>query len=195
LYEHGVDVENSLAEFLSSLYDQSVPAEEREKIEERIADDEAEAARYHEQSRRFALLSIVQNGETVCYEYDNCPSLLTAARWFVKALKDDGKTPFDDGYRSDMTYMTDYVSRFETDPRITLCAEINHDSGYIRARDGSCWVEYSAARLTEAIRAADSKQHLTPEQREQIFEDKLNEGNPEYGEDEDESEGMAGLRM
>lgn len=186
-------IEDVLYDHLERLYDAAVPEEEQEKVETLVQADEDEADRYYEESRRFALLSITQNGESVCYEYDNCPSLLTAARWFVDALQENEKKPFDDGYRSDPAYMDGYIRQYGNDPRVTLCAEINHDKGYMHVWCGSYWVEYNAERLTEAVLAADQERHLTDEQREKIFEDTLNKDNPEYWEDEDE--GMSGIQM
>lgn len=193
LYEHGVNIENDLTEFFNSLYNQFVPAEERKKIEEQIKTEQAEDELKAEQSRRFALLTITQDGATACYEYDNCRSPYTAASWFVRALKESTLMISDDGVRSILPSMTDSVRRMETDSRVNFCAELNHDKGYMRLWDDGEWKEYSGDQLTKAVRAASRKAHLKPEQRDDIFIAKLDEltsDSTEPNMDEGESGGM-----
>ena len=194
LYAHGADVENDLTEFFNSLYDQFVPAEERKKIEELIHDEQQEADRMAEESRRFSLLTITQNGESVCYEYDNCQSFYKAASWFVKALKENKTKPVDDGLRTDPSFMQAAIDQFQRDPRVTLCAELNHDKGHMRVWCEGFWMEFGGDQLTKAVRAANRKQHLTPEQREEIFESNITEGIPTFIVDADEDSDM-GMQM
>lgn len=193
LQEHNIHVENRLDHFFSSLYKEFVPPGERETIEARIQSEQKEADRATEQSRRFALLSIVQDGESACYEYDHCDSILTAAQWFVKSLKENTRAPSDDGIRSIPPEMHESVRQMQTDPRVTLCAELNHDKGYMRVWEDGDWVEYGGDQLIKAVRAATRKQHLRPHQREEIYKEKLNEitaATPELEADEDIDTGM-----
>lgn len=175
LHEHDINVENRLDCFFNSLYKEFVPPGEREIIEARIQSEQEEFDRATEQNRRFALLTIVQDGESAYYEYDRCDSILTAAQWFVRALKENPLTISDDGVRTILPEMTDSVQQMQTDPRVTLCAELNHDKGYMRVWEDGEWVEYGGDQLTKAVRAATRKQLLKPHQREEIFETKLNE--------------------
>ena len=87
LYDNGVDVENDLAEFADTLYNDFVPEDERKNIESQIQVEQEEANRYHEQNRRFALLEIVENGVSCYCESEKCTTLFAAASRFVKALK------------------------------------------------------------------------------------------------------------
>jgi len=193
LYSHGVDVENDLAEFVDTMYNDFVPEDEREKIEARIQSEQEESDRETENSRQFALLTIVQDGESACYEYDNCNSILTAAQWFVKALKENPVPPSDDGVRTILPEMTESVEQMQTDPRVTLCAELNHDKGYMCVWEDGEWVEYGGDALTKAVRAATRKQHLKPHEREEIYKEKLDELTApaiDTVPDEDQDEGM-----
>jgi hypothetical protein len=193
LQEHDIDVENRLYDFFNSLYMRYVPPGEREMVEARISADDAESERQYEQSRRFALLTIVQDGASACYEYDKCDSILTAAQWFVTALKANTKPPSDNGIRTILPEMTESVQQMQTDSRVTLCAELNHDKGYMRVWEDSEWVEYGGDALTKAVRAATRKQHLKPHQREDIYKEKLEEltaATPDFNADEDFDTGM-----
>ena len=198
LYEQGVDAENDLSEFLDSLYDKFVPAEKKEKIEKLIQTEQEESDRYYEQSRSFALLEIIENG-TSCYcESDNCKTLFAVASRFVKALKTkkvQGKSlqggltdmAFGDCYETDFMYMQDYIGQYRGDTRVAFCAKINFDAGIIHDWNvGSCgWTEYNTERLTDGVRAATRKQNLTSDEREFLFEAKINEDNPEWDENGD----------
>jgi len=195
LYDHDVDIENDLTAYFNSLYDQFVPANERKQIEARIKTEQEESDRATEQSRRFALLTVVQDGESACYEYDNCPHVLTAAQWFVRALKENPRTPCDDGVRTILPEMTDSVQQIQTDPRVTLCAELNQDKGYMRVWEDGGWVEYGGDQLTKAVRAATRKQYLTPDQREEIFETKLDELAAVTSESDENEDADMGMRM
>lgn len=193
LQEHDINVENRLDIFFNSLYKEFVPTGERETIEARIQSEQEESERATEQSRRFALLTIVQDGESACYEYDRCDSILTAAQWFVRALKENTRTPSDDGVRNILPEMNESVQQLQTDPRVTLCAELNHDKGYMRVWEDGEWVEYGGDQLTKAVRAATRKQYLKPHQREGIYKEKLNEltvATPEFEADEDVDTGI-----
>ena len=195
LREHGVDVENDLTEFFNSLYDQFVPAEEKEKIEVRIKTEQEESDQAAENSRRFALLTIVQDGASACYEYDNCKSILTAAQWFVKALKENTRPVSDDGVRNILPEMTDSVQQMQTDPRVTLCAELNHDKGYMSVWEDGEWVEYGGDALTKAVRAATRKQHLKSHEREEIYKEKLDELTAPAPDTEPDEDADAGMTM
>ena len=63
----------------------------------------------------------------------------------------------------------------ETDPRVTFCAELDHDKGYMRVWDDGGWTEYSGNQLTEAVRTVSRKARLTPQEREEIYKEKLAE--------------------
>jgi hypothetical protein len=203
LQEHDINVENRLDRFFSSLYKEFVPDGEREIIEARIQSEQEESDRYYEQNRRFALMEIIENGASCYCESDNCTTLFAAASRFVKALKTQkasGKQfqggltdlAFGDCLETDPAYIKDYTSHHSNDPRVVFCAEVNFDKGYINDWNvGYCgWTQYNTDRLADGVRAATRKKYLTPEQREQIFEAKVNEGNPEFDADEDADMGI-----
>ena len=79
LHEHDINVENRLDCFFNSLYKEFVPPGEREIIEARIQSEQEESDRATEQSRRFALLTIVQDGEWAEYGGDQLTKAVRAA--------------------------------------------------------------------------------------------------------------------
>ena len=190
LYEQGIDVENDLTETFNSLYDQFVPDDEQQRIKELIRNEQEKSDLQTEENRRFSLLTVTQGGKSVCYEYNNCQSFFKAASWFVKALEESKTSPVDDGIRTNPSFMRDAVELYQNDSRITLCAELNHDKGHMRVWCEGFWMEFSGEQLTKAVLVANHDQHLTPEQREEIFEANINEGVPIFNIDEDTDMGM-----
>ena len=190
LYQHYPKVENELQQLFDGLYEIHVPADEQEKIEKLIQTEQEESDHQAEESRRFSLLTITQSGESVCYENDNCRSFFNAALWVVEAWKKNPQWINDDGLRTDPSFMQDAVEQYQSDPRIILCAEINHDKGHMRVWCEGLWMEFSGDQLTKAVHAATRKQNLTDEQREEIFESNINEGIQSFNEHEDSDMGI-----
>ena len=67
LSEQGKTLDSAVAELLDGLYQKTVPLQERNEIEQRIRQEEAQTTADAEASRRFGVFHIREQGEDCCF--------------------------------------------------------------------------------------------------------------------------------
>ena len=179
LMARDTSLQEVLSDCLLEHYCDEVPEADQNVIEAKIQMEYAEHKRYYRR-KRFALLQVTEKGKVRYYDSERYTTLFELAQRAAEAL--DGASAadvFSDCLETKPDYMTNFLTGFDVDHRVALCAEINLDKGIVRERNGAYWTEYSAQQIADALAA--TRDCATPEEQKRLFEARLYRDWPGFG--------------
>ncbi len=175
----GSDVQTAVSATLDSLYEKYVPAQDRQDIENRIAQEAAQARAEAEAARRYSVLRLKQGGDVFCLLDSEHINLYSLARLYRVSLQPKladkslwnvlgSFTKADRIFQSDYNRLADHIG---VNPQITMVAEMDLDKGTLHYRDTGMdtYVGYSLKDLSTAVFRADRKYGLRQSVRDEIF--------------------------
>lgn len=207
LAPQGRTIEGTLMLHLDKLYAELVPASERSEIDQRIAQERAQAEAEREAARRFAVIHLhdAENDYQLTSELHT--DFFQAARLYrliTKELKGPGSL-VDRMSKSFMAHQSidprtfsELCDRMPYDSRITAIIEFDFEEGAVgvcQSSDNSWWY-YNLKDVSNAVYRAERKSDLRWDTRKEIFESSL-EGKEldVYGEEESQDEAPPALKM
>ncbi len=179
LRRQGSEVQTAVCATLDSLYEKYVPAQERQDIENRIAQENAQARAEAEATRRFSVVRLKKNGDTYHLADLEHTTLYRLALLYRNKLQHQvGKVPLlhltGSFQKADRIFGTDYerlAAQIHTSPNVTLTAEFDFDNGVInfQTKDSPGFSSYKLWDISTAAFRATRKQGLKESIREDIF--------------------------
>lgn len=182
LTEQHTDLTKELYKALELLYEQNVPEEERNAVEQFIAEQEHEEAERREAERRFAVYHIRENGEDAHFTSEYFRSPMQAAyryrRYVRNELSDEPKT-FADAFMETepipIEKFAEICDDMNSDPRVTALIEfdLDNDTVSVCGSSDNAWWTYSLHDFSVAAFKAYRSDFHTDDDRREIFENSL----------------------
>ncbi len=179
LRRQGTEVQSAVCATLDSLYEKYVPAQERQDIENRIAQESAQAKAEAESAWRCAVVRLKQNGDTYQLADPEHTTLYRLALFYRNKLQSQvGKVPVlhltGSFQKADRIFNSDYerlAAQIHAGPNVTLVAEFDFDNGVInfQTKDSPGFSSYKLWDISTAAFRASRKQGLKESVREDIF--------------------------
>ncbi|MBQ8238078.1 MAG: hypothetical protein IJZ39_08030 [Oscillospiraceae bacterium] len=175
LGEQGTTLDSAVAELLDELYQKTVPLQERNEIEQRIRQEEAQTTADAEASRRFGVFHIREQGEDCYFTSELQKDLYQTACVCRGYLQAGGQSLLCDCFNHKQTLSypayTDRAVGLGYDPRITMLVELDADKGVcmVQASGDDSWHQYKLKDLSTAIYHAKRKEGRTFSQRDEVF--------------------------
>lgn len=142
----GRSLEQVVADKIETLYQEIVPAEQRDEIELHIVEERERREREEAERRKYALIKIRKDGQEYCFEdefYTRIFQIAEQVRYFCRGDKRASdmlfmaEPPRDSMYRKDIT-LTSYneqASRFGSIKQVLRVFDIDLDNGYFSIAD------------------------------------------------------------
>ena len=197
----GAILEDRLERALDSIYQELVPATEREQIEAQIAREASKEYARQQAARRFAVVHFHDTDDDFNFTTELSSKFYTLAYRYREFMKDEvGTVTLDSLARHfgeyepvDEVTFSILCNTMPDDPRITAIADFDFESNTLSiCEHGDDWRTYDLKDVSAAVFKANRKSGLQMEAREAIFEESL-EGKEMIFEEatEDEGEGPA----
>lgn len=184
LEEQGMDLKQALMPALNDLYERLVPADQREEIESRIAEEAAQAELEQEAARRFAVIHFHDAEDDYFFTSELRNSFYSIANLYRSDLRDEvgrytldsmascnfsGQEPISDVMFSVL------CNAMPNDDRITALVEFDFENGNIsvKERGDSDWRAYHLRDVSTAMWKAERQYGLTLAARYHIFDTAL----------------------
>ena len=195
----GAILEDRLEHALDSIYQELVPATEREQIEAQIIREASEEYARQQAARRFAVVHFHDADDDFNFTTELSNKFYTMAYRYREFMKDEvGAVTLDSLARHfgeyepvDEVTFSILCNTMSDDPRITAIADFDFESNTVSiCEHGDEWRTYDLKDVSTAVFKANRKSGLQMEAREAIFDEAL-EGKEILFEEasEDESEG------
>lgn len=195
----GTILEDRLEHALDSIYQELVPATEREQIEAQIIREASEEYARQQAARRFAVVHFHDADDDFNFTTELSNKFYTMAYRYREFMKDEvGAVTLDSLARHfgeyepvDEVTFSILCNTMPDDPRITAIADFDFESNTVSiCEHGDEWRTYDLKDVSTAVFKANRKSGLQMEAREAIFDEAL-EGKEILFEEasEDESEG------
>lgn len=195
----GAILEDRLERALDSIYQELVPATEREQIEAQIAREASEEYARLQAARRFAVVHFHDTDDDFNFTTELSNKFYTMAYRYREFMKDEvGAVTLDSLARHfgeyepvDEVTFSILCNTMPDDPRITAIADFDFESNTVSiCEHGDEWRTYDLKDVSTAVFKANRKSGLQMEAREAIFEESLEGKEMLFEEDtEDEGEG------
>ncbi len=193
----GVILEDRLERALDSIYQELVPATEREQIEAQIVREASEEYARQQAARRFAVVHFHDVDDDFNFTTELSNKFYTMAHRYREFMKDEvGVVTLDSLARHfgeyepvDEVTFSILCNTMPDDPRITALVDFDFESNTVSIceRDDE-WRTYDLKDVSTAVFKANRKSGLQMEAREAIFEESL-EGKEMIFEEATEDEG------
>lgn len=199
----GVILEDRLERILDSIYQELVPAVEREQIEAQIAREASEEYARQQAARRFAVVHFHDADDDFNFTTELSNKFYTMAYRYREFMKDEvGAVTLESLARHfgeyepvDEVTFSILCNTMPDDPRITAVADFDFENNTVSICEGGDdeWRTYDLKDVSTAVFKATRKSGLLMEDRQVIFDKALEGKEILFDEDasEDESEGPA----
>ena len=197
----GTTLEDRLGEALRKLYEELIPAAEREQIEAHISQEQSEEYARQQAARRFSLVRFHDADGDFHFTSELVTNFYSMANRYRYRVKDEvGLTTLEGLSRhfgevdsiDDVTFSI-LSDAMPDDPRITAVADFDFENNTVSVfeRGDGEWHSYDLKDASIAAYKADRKSGLSLETRQAIFEEALDGKEIVFddAEAEDESEG------
>lgn len=197
----GTRLEDQVKDALEKLYEELVPAAEREQIEAHISQEQSEEYARQQAARRFSLVHFHDADEDFHFTSELISSFYSMANRYRYRVKDEvGLTTLDGLSRHfgevdpiDEVTFSILSDGMPDDPRITAIADFDFENNTVSIleRGDDEWHSYDLKDVSVAAYKADRKSGLSLETRQAIFEEALDGKELVFDdvEAEDENEG------
>lgn len=197
----GTTLEDRLGEAMRKLYEELIPAEERERIEAHISQEQSEEYARQQAARRFSLIHFHDADDDFHFTSELTSNFYSMANRYRYRVKDEvGLTTLDGLSRHfgevnpiDEVTFSILSDGMPDDPRITAIADFDFENNTVSIleRGNDEWNSYDLKDVSVAAYKADCKSGLSLETRQAIFEEALDGKELVFddAEAEDESEG------
>ena len=197
----GTRLEDQVKDALEKLYEELVPAAEREQIEAHISQEQSEEYARQQAARRFSLVHFHDADEDFHFTSELISSFYSMANRYRYRVKDEvGLTTLDGLSRHfgevdpiDEVTFSILSDGMPDDPRITAIADFDFENNTVSIleRGDDEWHSYDLKDVSVAAYKADRKSGLSLETRQAIFEEALDGKELVFddAEAEDENEG------
>ena len=197
----GTRLEDQVKDALEKLYEELVPAAEREQIEAHISQEQSEEYARQQAARRFSLVHFHDADEDFHFTSELISSFYSVANRYRYRVKDEvGLTTLDGLSRHfgevdpiDEVTFSILSDGMPDDPRITAIADFDFENNTVSIleRGDDEWHSYDLKDVSVAAYKADRKSGLSLETRQAIFEEALDGKELVFDdvEAEDENEG------
>ena len=197
----GTRLEDQVKDALEKLYEELVPAAEREQIEAHISQEQSEEYARQQAARRFSLVHFHDADEDFHFTSELISSFYSMANRYRYRVKDEvGLTTLDGISRHfgevdpiDEVTFSILSDGMPDDPRITAIADFDFENNTVSIleRGDDEWHSYDLKDVSVAAYKADRKSGLSLETRQAIFEEALDGKELVFddAEAEDENEG------
>ena len=193
LNEQRTDLQTVVMEQLDSLYEKLVPAQEREMIDAKIAQEHAERMAEYEASRRFAVVHLHDDQQDYHFISEVHTNFLQTARLYRLVTKDmpGPGTTLDRMKNCFLRHQpiapevfSKYCDDMPNDHRITALVEYDLENGMVSACESSDnhWLTYNLKDVSTAVFRADRKSNLSLKERNEIFQEALHGKEIEFDE-------------
>ncbi len=179
----GKSLESELQALTEQLYEQLIPADQRQDIENLIRQDRLLAERRSAELRRFSVFRITENGSTRCLECEHAFDFLQAdnqTRRYMRREMDPQPDTFAEYFLragsliSEEKFDERVGERIEGSVNITGLCDIDLDSGLFHtARHLNGWATFSIKDVTTAAYYAYRKSYRSNDDMWRIFLDCL----------------------
>lgn len=177
----GVTLEKMLEETVQKLYEENVPAVERERIQEMIEQEEAEREAAEAASRRFVLIEAVKDGVTSCRMGEGHGAPLevayACALQYPQTKKMSSQEFLEAAFKdTEPISQEKFRERCHTDGRCikgVYCLDFDHNTMTARIAGNSSTLPMDM--VMKAAKAAYRRANLRFEERIDIFTEKLGE--------------------
>ena len=197
----GTTLEDRLGEALRKLYEELIPAAEREQIEAHISQEQSEEYARQQAARRFSLVHFHDADDDCHFTSELITNFYSMANRYRYRVKDEiGLTTLEGlsrhfgevGSIDDVSFSI-LSDAMPDDPRITAIADFDFENNTVSIleRGDDEWHSYDLKDVSVAAYKADRKSGLSLETRQAIFEEALDGKELAFddAEAEDESEG------
>ena len=196
----GIRLEDRVEDALRKLYEELVPAAEREQIEAHIVQECSEEYARRKAARRFSLVHFHDADDDFHFTSELITNFYSMASRYRYRIKDEvGLSTLDSLARHfgeyeqvDEVTFSILADALPDDPRITAVADFDFENNTVSIceRGDSDWHSYDLKEVSVAAYKADRKSGLSLETRQAIFEEALDgkELSFDDAEAEDESE-------
>lgn len=182
LEEQGTSTEKRIQEMVTDLYAELVPYEVQQEIRDRIDAERAAWEAEQEAARKYTAFRVRQGGMDECYQLDHSETFLDIAKFLRSYLRKDQASPTaalkeflrDLKPVSAEQYDQLMALRMENPKKVTGVFDLDFDRqevSVVDAADG--WRSYSMKDVASAIYHDYRKNHLTAEQYEKRFAERL----------------------
>ena len=194
-------LEDRLGEAMRKLYEELIPAEERERIETHISQEQSEEYARQQSARRFSLIHFHDADDDFYFTSELTSNFYSMANRYRYRVKDEiGLTTLDGLSRHfvevdpiDEITFSILSDAMHDDPRIRAIADFDFENNTVSIlnRGDDEWHSYDLKDVSVAAYKADRKSGLSLETRQAIFEEALDGKELAFddAEAEDESEG------
>ena len=158
----GSDVESELRNHLNKRYEELVPAEERQRISEEIAEEDRVAQIEHEANRRFSVARVTVGGQTQIYMREKGEELFGTALRLRRYLRNENQSG--ELYAGEVLLTETEMERYVTEAvsgsqRVVGIYDIDLDAGQISALDDKAgWRTYRIKDISTAVYFATKKE-------------------------------------
>ena len=176
----GTRLEDQVKDALEKLYEELVPAAEREQIEAHISQEQSEEYARQQAARRFSIVHFHDADEDFHFTSELISSFYSMANRYRYRVKDEvGLTTLEGlsrhfgevGSIDDVTFSI-LSDAMPDDPRITAIADFDFENNTVSIleRGDDEWHSYDLKDVSVAAYKADRKSGLSLETRQAIFE-------------------------
>lgn len=181
LWERGTDIEHALAPALDALYEQLVPADQREEIERLIEAERIQAETEWESARRFAVIHFHAAEDDYFFTSEHCNSFYQVASRYRKISCDDtadltsqeiAELYFITHNPIDPYTFSAFCDTAQKDERVTALIQLDFKGGSISVKERSDneWRTYRLKDVSTAVWKAERRYDLTLPARCEIFD-------------------------
>lgn len=185
LAEQGLTIEQALYSALDKLYEDLVPAGERERIDDRISAEDTQRAIEREAARRFSVVHLHDGDSDMHFISEVHTNFYNAARLYRMVTKDlVSSAPvinrlslaFMSHQPIDPVAFSALCETMPNDPRITAILEFDFDDGTVGVCESSdnAWWYYNLKDVSTAVYKAERKKGLRWNEEQEIFAKALN---------------------
>lgn len=179
----GISLEDRVKDALGKLYEELIPAEEREQIEAHISQEQSEEYACQQAARRFSLVHFHDADDDFHFTSELISNFYSMANRYRYRVKDEvGLTTLDGLSRHfgevdpiDEVTFSILSDGMPDDPRITAIADFDFENNTVSIleRGDDEWHSYDLKDVSVAAYKADRKSGLSLETRQAIFEEAL----------------------
>lgn len=179
----GTTLEDRLGEAMRKLYEELVPAAEREQIEAHISQEQSEEYARQQAARRFSIVHFHDADDDFHFTSELVTGFYSMANRYRYRIRDEaGLTTLDSLARHfgeyepiDEVTFSILCDAVPDDPRITAVADFDFESNTVSIleRGDVEWHSYDLKDVSVAAYKADRKSGLSLETRQAIFEEAL----------------------
>lgn len=209
LKKQGMDMEQALLPALNDLYERLVPADQREEIESRIAEEAAQVEMEREAARRFAVIHLHKADDDYFFQSELWTHFYSIASRYCKMEKDDtshlqaneiAQRYFSIHVPMSVYSFCEFCDHMPEDQRVTALMQFNFEDGYVNAyeRGDTGWRTYLLKDVFDSFERTSAKKELNLDACQEIFHILLEGKEVNFGhgsEAPDEESGAPAMQM